>query len=314
MTGVTMQRFTSLALAALFPALACARTAPAASDTASASATPAMAPTSTGDSVATIGQNGPPIGLQLWTLREMAKTDPAATFKLARSWGVTQVETAGLYGMTAAQMADALRAAGLRATSMHVGYDEFSKNPQQVIADAKALGATYVGTAWIPHDGAFNEATARKAIADFNAWGKLLHDNGLTFFYHTHGYEPQPYKDGTLLDLLIKETDPNLVKYEMDVLWTYLPGGDPVGLIRKYPGRFKLMHIKDMKPGVPRGSLSGGLADTLESVIGQGQVNWPELIAAARKDGLEYYYIEDESPDPVHNAPKSIAYLEQLKY
>jgi sugar phosphate isomerase/epimerase len=304
-----MNRFTSLALAALLPALACARTATVGSPAATANAS-----TTAAANVATIGPNGPPIGLQLWTLREMAKTDPKAMLATVRGWGITHVETAGLYGMTASQFADALRTAGLRATSMHVDYNEFSKNPQQIIADAKALGVEYVGTAWIPHQGKFDEATARKAAADFNAWGRLLHDNGLTFFYHTHGYEPEPYADGTLLDLLIKETDPNLVKYEMDVLWTYLPNGDPVGLIRKYPGRFKLMHIKDMKPGVARGSLAGGLPDTLQAVIGAGQVNWAELIAAAQKDGLQYYYIEDETNAPVQNTPKSVAYLEHLKY
>jgi sugar phosphate isomerase/epimerase len=304
-----MNRFTSLAVAAFLPALACARTA-----TVGSPATTTSASTAATANVATIGPNGPPVGLQLWTLRDMAKSGPTAMLDTVRAWGITHVETAGLYGMTASQFADALRSAGLHATSMHVDYNEFSKNPQQVVADAKALGVEYVGTAWIPHQGKFDEATARKAAADFNAWGRLLHDNGLTFFYHTHGYEPEPYADGTLLDLLIKETDPNLVKYEMDVLWTYLPNGDPVGLIRKYPGRFKLMHIKDMKPGVARGSLSGGLPDSLQAVIGQGQVNWPEVLKAAKADGLEYYYLEDETTDPVHNIPPSITYLQGIRF
>lgn len=261
----------------------------------------------------TIGSVGAPIGLQLWSLRSMQK-DPAAMFKLTRAMGVTHVETAGLYGATPEQFAAALKAADLRATSMHVGLDEFKNNPQGVIAAAKALGVKYVGTAWYPHQGAFTEADARKAIADFNAIGKTMKDAGLQFFYHDHGYEPVKYGDGTLLDLIITGTDPDLVKFEEDVLWTYLPGVDPAALLRKYPGRFKLMHIKDMKPGVARGSLSGGLPDSLQAVIGRGQVNWPEVMKAAKATGVEYFYLEDETPDPVNNIPPSITYLESLKF
>ena len=301
-----MNRFTSLAIAALLPAIACSRSASVGS--------PAPSPAvSMATNTRTIGAAGAPIGLQLWSLRSMSK-DPAGMFKLARAMGVTHVETAGLYGATPEQFAAALRAADLHATSMHVGLDEFKNNPQGVIAAAKALGVKYVGTAWYPHQGAFTEADARKAIADFNAIGKTMADAGLQFFYHNHGYEPVKYGDGTLLDLIIKETDPNLVNFEMDVLWTFLPNVDPAALIRKYPGRFKLMHIKDMKPGVARGSLSGGLPDSLQAVIGQGQVNWPEVMKAARASGLEYYYLEDETPDPVNNIPPSINYLERIRF
>lgn len=257
-----------------------------------------------------------PIGIQLWSFRELAKTDPVAMMRTVRQMGITHVETAGLYGMTAGRFAEELTRAGLHATSMHVGYDDLKSHPETVIANAKALGVKWVGIAWYPHDGkaGFTEADARRAIADFNQFGRTMKDAGLSFFYHNHGYEPVPYGDGTLLDLIIRETDPALVHFEMDVLWTWLPGADPVALIRKYPGRFRLMHIKDMKPGIPRGSLSGGLPDDQQAAIGEGQVNWPALMAAAQQDGFEYYYIEDETPDPMTNVPKSIGYLERLKY
>jgi sugar phosphate isomerase/epimerase len=141
-----------------------------------------------------------------------------------------------------------------------------------------------------------------------------MKDAGLQFVYHTHGYEPQPFADGTLLDLIIKETDPELVKFEMDVLWTWLPGVDPVALIRKYPGRFKLMHIKDVKPGVPRGSLTGLLPEEQQAAPGEGQVPWAAVLEAAQQDGFEYYYIEDETPEPLVGVPKTITFLERLKY
>lgn len=256
-----------------------------------------------------------PLGVQLYSFREQAATDPIAMLDMVRRMGFTHVETAGLYDMNAEQFAKAIEEAGLRVTSMHVSYDDLKNDPQTVIANAKALGAEYVGIAWYPHErGNFTEATARQAIQDFNQFGRTLKDADLKFFYHNHGYEPVPYGDGTLLDLIIQETDPELVFFEMDVLWTWLPNVDPVALIEKYPGRFKLMHIKDMQPGIPRGSLSGGLPPEQKAVIGEGQVDWAALMEAAEEDGFEYYYIEDESTDPVANAPKSIAYLETLEY
>ena len=306
----SLTRSLATVAAALLPALACSRAVSVGSPATSASTASIAASTN----VRTIGSVGAPVGLQLWSLRAMAQKDPNAMLKLARSMGVTHVETAGLYNLTPEQFADAVRSAGLHVTSMHVGLDDFKKDPQKVIATAKALGAAYVGAAWYPHQGAFTEADARKAIADFNAIGRTMKDAGLQFFYHNHGYEPVAYGDGTLLDLMIRETDPELVKFEMDVLWTFLPNVDPAALIRKYPGRFKLMHIKDAKPGVPRGSLAGGLPDSLQAVIGQGQVNWPEVLKAAKADGLQYYYLEDETPDPVKNIPPSIAYLAGIKF
>lgn len=257
-----------------------------------------------------------PLGVQLWSYREQAKGGVPGMLALVRQTGFTHVETAGLYDMTAAQLADALRAAGLQATSMHVSYEDLRNNPATVIANAKALGARYVGLAWYPHDdkAGFTEADARKAIADFNSFGRTMKDAGITFFYHTHGFEPVPHGNGTLLDMVIQGTDPALVSYEMDVLWTWLPGQDPVGLIRKYPGRFKLMHIKDMKPGVPRGSLAGGIPDSSKAVIGQGQVDWPMLLQTAERDGFTEFYVEDETPDPVRNAPLSVAYLQGVRY
>lgn len=273
------------------------------------SAAPAPVAAGTGDFKA-------PLGVQVWSFRTLSNDFPKL-FSTISGMGFTHVETASFYGKTRTEYADALKAAGLKATSMHVDIKDLKERPDSIIADAKALGATYVGIAWYPHNDSvgFTLADAKQAVADFNSVGKKLKDAGITFFYHLHGYEPVPNgKDGTLLDYLITNTDPSLVSFEMDVLWTWLPGGDPVGLIKKYPGRFKLMHIKDMKPGVPRGSLSGGIPDSLKAPIGQGQVDWPALLQAAEKDGFQEFYVEDETTDPVKNAPVSIAYLKSVKY
>lgn len=266
-------------------------------------------------STAAAGDFSSPLGVQLWSFREKAESDPLGVFEMTHDMGFTHVETAGLYGMSADSFSQAIKDAGLKVTSMHVSYDAIKNDVETVIADAKAMGVQYVGIAWYPHEaGNFTEETARQAIADFNEFGQTFKDAGLTFFYHNHGYEPSAYGDGTLLDLIIDETDPELVVFEMDVLWTWLPNVDPVALIERHPGRFKLMHIKDMKQGLERGSLSGGLPAEDKSVIGEGQVDWPALLEAAEKDGFEHFYLEDESTDPIGNAPKSVAYLKSVTY
>lgn len=254
------------------------------------------------------------LGVQLWSFREKASADgPAEMLTMVRDMGLTHVETAGLYGMPADSFAAVLDEVGLEVTSMHVSVEELRNGMETVVANAQALGVRNVGTAWYPHESPFTEETARQAAAEFNGFGRELQAAGIRFFYHPHGYEPHPYGDETLLDLLIDETDPELVAFEMDVLWTWLPGLDPVEVIARHPGRFKLMHIKDMKPGLGRGSLTGGLPAEDQSVIGEGQVDWPTLLRAAEADGFEHFYLEDETTDPVVNAPRSVAYLEALR-
>ena len=255
-----------------------------------------------------------PLGVQLYTFRVLAQKDPIAMLDTVRKLGFTMVEGGSTYGMTMERYLDVLKERGLRTTSMLAGYEKFRDSSDAIVAQAKALGAKYVGIAWIPHQAPFKESDARKAITDFNVFGRKMKDAGLQFVYHNHGYEGHKYGDGTLLDLIIRETNPELVKFEMDVLWTWLPGEDPVALIRKYPGRFKLMHIKDLKPGLPRGSLTGGLPEEQQAAPGEGQVPWAALLKAAEQDGFEYYYIEDETPEPLVGVPKTITFLEHLKY
>jgi len=255
-----------------------------------------------------------PLGVQLYTFRVLAQKDPVAMLDTVRKLGFTMVEGGSTYGMPMDRYLQVLRERGLRTTSMLAGYERFRDSSDAIIAQAKALGARYVGIAWIPHQAPFKESDARKAITDFNVFGRKMKDAGLQFVYHNHGYEGHKLGDATLLDLIIRETDPELVKFEMDVLWTWLPGFDPVALIAKYPGRFKLMHIKDMKPGIPRGSLTGLLPEDQQIAPGEGQVPWAALMKAAERDGFEYYYIEDETPEPLLGVPKTITFFERLKY
>ncbi len=117
-----------------------------------------------------------------------------------------------------------------------------------------------------------------------------------------------------MFDLLVKETKPEFVSFEMDVMWVVFPGQDPTKLMEKYPNRWALMHIKDLKQGVQTGSLSGGTDTRNGVIIGTGQTDWPSLLRASQKAGLKYYFIEDESPTVLEQIPQSLKYLEQVKF
>ena len=188
------------------------------------------------------------------------------------------------------------------------------KDPQSVADNAKILGSKYVMTAWILHKkGEFNLDNAKKAVEDFNAAGKVLKENGLTFCYHVHGFEFQPYEDGTLLDYIIKNTNPEFVTFEMDVLWTQFGGGDPVALLKKYGKRCKLMHLKDLRKGVPK-DLTGGTSQENDVALGTGEIDIRGILIEANKIGIKHFFIEDESSNITTQIPQSIAYLKSLKY
>jgi sugar phosphate isomerase/epimerase len=255
-----------------------------------------------------------PIGLQLYSLRDQFAKDVPSTLDQVRAMGFRNVELAGTYGQTPEKFKDMLDSRGLKAISGHEPYEAFRDHVEDVAREAKTFGLQYVGCAWIPHKDPFDEKTCRDAIAVFNQAGEALAKHGLRFFYHVHGYEFQPYKDGTLLDLIMKETNPQYVHFEMDVFWIVHPGQDPVTLLRKYSGRWELMHLKDMKKGTPTGLLNGNTDVSNDVVIGTGTLDWPGILSTARRTGVRWYFIEDESPTSLEQIPQSLRYLEQIRF
>ncbi len=256
-----------------------------------------------------------PTGLQLYSLRDMFKTEGVApTLDLVQQWGFKYVEVAGTYGKTPSEFKSELDKRGLVAIGSHFPYNRLRDDIDGVIREAKELGIPYVGCAWIAHKTPFDEKQCRDAAKVFNDAGRALAKQGMKFYYHNHGYEFYPYKDGTLFDLLVAETDPKHVWFQMDVLWTVFPGQDPARLLRKYPDRWLLLHLKDLKKGVPTGSLAGHTDLTNDVALGTGQVDWPALFRASQEVGIKYYFIEDESPTVTAQIPKSLRFLERLEF
>ncbi len=277
----------------------------------------AASATAPGGDFAFTGDFAGPLGVQLYSFREAFKTDVPGTLAKVRALGFREVELAGTYGMGALEFRKLLDSAGLRATAMHAGYERLRDSLPAVLAEAKILGAQYVGTAWIPHPaGPITVAVARQAAADFDKWGKGARAEGVQFFYHIHGYEFQPGADGVIpLDVLMKETDVEAVKFEMDVFWTALPGTDPAAILRQYPGRWRLMHLKDMKQGWVRGAHTGSAnPDSSEVPVGTGQIDFRAVLRAAKEVGVERFYVEDETAQPFATIPVSTRWLEAMRY
>jgi sugar phosphate isomerase/epimerase len=253
-----------------------------------------------------------PLGIAPYTFRRSFPNGVAATLDTIKNMGFTEIEGGGGRDMSPEEYRKLCDERGISIPSMGTGYEALVKDPQAIADRAKILGAKYVMCAWIPHKtGSFNFDDAKKAVEDFNAAGKVLKENGITFCYHAHGYEFWPHEKGTLLDYIITNTNPDYVSFEMDVMWIQFGGGDPAKLLKKYGDRWKLMHLKDMKKGIKK-DLTGLTSPENDVPLGTGELDIPEILKAAQKIGIKHYFIEDESSNVIVSVPKSITYLKSL--
>jgi sugar phosphate isomerase/epimerase len=253
------------------------------------------------------------VGLQLWSLREYLPKDLPGTLAKVRAMGFREVEGAGLWGHSAAALRSAMDKAGLRCPSAHMGMERLRDDLSGALAEAKALGASHVVCPWIPHDKTFTRDDALKAAEAFNGIGKAARAAGLSFGYHCHGYEFVPSTEGTLFDTLAGAADASLVEFQIDTFHAHHGGGDPAGLIEKHKGRVRSLHLKDQRKGFPVQAGKGTAPPEADVPVGTGQVDFPAVLRAAVKAGVSFYFVEDESPDPLAHIPQSVAYLEGFK-
>jgi sugar phosphate isomerase/epimerase len=250
----------------------------------------------------------PPLGLQLYSLRERLAKDVPGTLKQVKGWGFDEVETFGPFG---AEIALQLAAAGLKVRSMHIGFDRLEKDMAGVLRDADAVGATTILNPSLPHKAfpATREEVLTAAGA-FAKWSKACRAAGKRFGYHLHGQEFGPAPEGTLLDVLASESGPD-VGFELDVYWVVYGGGDPVALMKKHAGRVWFTHLKDMAKGLAPGAPAARREES-KVVLGTGGLDIKGIVAAGSAAGVEMHIIEDESADPVGQIPKSVAYYRTL--
>jgi sugar phosphate isomerase/epimerase len=252
-------------------------------------------------------------GVQIYSLRREAQKDLPGTLAVIRKFGFKEVEVSALYDHTASEFRRLLDKAGLRATSMMAEYERLGKDAESVAADARALGAAYVVCSTIPHKGQLTAENIARAAEDFGGWGEKLARSGLHLCYHTHGVEFGKSPDGTLFDTLVGHTDPKRVNFEMDIFWIVFAFQDPAKLLRKYPRRFPLMHVKDIRKGTVLGGSPGDVREESSVPLGAGIVDIPAALRAARETGVRHYYIEDEAVNAAQQIPESLKYLQGVR-
>ncbi len=256
--------------------------------------------------------NGQEIGLQLYSLRNQFAKDVPGTMAKIKEMGINEIEGGGTYGLSFQDYIKLLAKNGLSMVSYGADFERLKSNPQFLADEARSFGAKYVMCAWIPHNG--NEFTiedVKKAIVVFNEAGKILAKSGLSLCYHPHGYEFRPFENGNLFDYMVANMDPRYVNFEMDVFWVKHPGQDPLALLKKYPNRFLLMHLKDRKLGT-EGNQNGNAPDETNVVLGTGDVGIADIMKEAKKIGVKHFFIEDESPHALEQIPQSLAFLKSL--
>ncbi len=248
-------------------------------------------------------------GVVSYTFRNEFKADMPATFDKVKGFGITDIEMSNLFGQEPARIRALMDARGINCSSYGAPYNDVLKKTDEVAAVAKILGAKYVRVSLPSSKTPFDKTAATQRAAEMNAMGKQLREmHGLTFVLHNHGMEFVAEGKGTLYDYLHEQTRPADVSFELDVLWAYLPGADPVAIFEKYGARIPLMHVKDVRKGLSR--TWGHKYDSDNDVtLGTGQLDQAAIFAAAKKAGVKHFYLEDESAHSQAQIPQSIAYL-----
>lgn len=268
------------------------------------------------------------IGLQLYTVRDAMQKDMDGTLARVAATGYKEVELAGFtidhgnilyFGQRPQDLKTALDRHSLNAISTHVDYASLSpENFPRVIEASNLLGHKYIVNPWI--DDPIRKAPGgwSRAAATFNRAGEASKKAGFQFAYHNHWFEWFPVDGKLPYDILLSETSPDLVKMEMDLCWITVAGQDPVKYFQKYPGRFPLVHVKDIKK-LPTVNASGkqdfgdSLADMTE--VGSGVIDWKRIFEHADEAGIKHYIVEHDKPkDPFESIKVSYEYMRGLRF
>jgi len=265
--------------------------------------------------VSIAAQAQPAIGLQMGTFNKQLRADLPGTLAKMKELSITEVEGGGSFGLDQEAYKKMLRDNGIKVVAIGANFDSLRVNPAKYVTMGKQMGAEQVICYWVPHTGDnFTIDDAKKAVTVFNQAGEVLAKNGLALCYHAHGYEFGPYESGTLFDYLAQQMDPRYANFQMDVFWIKQSGTNPVALLRKYPTRFKSMHLKDRLKGMPDSSNGRADVEKANVVLGSGDVDIEAIMKEGVKVGIRHYFIEDESSRSWEQVPASIEFLKKIKY
>jgi sugar phosphate isomerase/epimerase len=264
------------------------------------------------------------VGLQLYTVRDAMKKDFAGTIAKVASIGYKEVEFAGYFEHSPADVRSLLDKNGLTAPSCHVGYEDVEGKLPEIIDAAHSIGHTFIVCPWVDEKIRKSPDGWKQVAAAFNKAGETTRKAGIQFGYHNHTFEFVPNNNlgGKMpYDFLLENTDSNLVKMQMDLCWISVTGNDPVSYFQRFPGRFPLVHVKDVKelPKVAP-SKSGEFTNshfeknTMTSA-GSGVIDWKRIFGHADQAGIRHYFVEHDAPaDPFASIAASYKYLSTLRF
>ena len=248
-----------------------------------------------------------PIAVQVYSVREEAERDFAGTMKKLGEMGYDGVELAGLYGKSAEEIRDSIKAAGLTAISAHVSYDELAGDLEKTLQDYETIGCRYIVIPWLGEDRRFGAALYEETIKGIPVISEGCKKHGMTLLYHNHDFEFAKTLDGTYaLDQLYAEVPADVLGAEPDTCWIKVGGPDPSEWLKKYSGRCPLVHVKDFR------RREDGV-DLL--ALGEGEQDFPTLVKTAKECGAQWLVIEqDDHPygTPMGDMKKSLNYLKEL--
>jgi len=246
------------------------------------------------------------VGIQLYTVRGAMEKNVESTLARVAKIGYREVEFAGYFGRTPAQIRAALDANGLEAPSAHIAIaDVRSPDWTRTLEGARTMGHRYLIVAWLDQNDRVSRDSYR-AIADaLLAGGAKAAEFGITLGYHNHNFEFTPLDGKTGLEVMLDRTAGSTVVFEMDLYWIISAGQDPVAWFERFPGRFPLVHVKD-SAGPPKYEMRD---------VGAGTIDWKRILSHHAQAGIKYYFVEhDDPPDPFASAAASYAYLERLTF
>jgi sugar phosphate isomerase/epimerase len=262
-----------------------------------------------------------PIGIQLYTVRDALKRDYDGTLAQLAQIGYREVESGRDHDKPdPKEMRETLMRHGLSSPSYHVDWDSLGANWPKVIEDNKIVGRTYLVNPWIDEEVRNQPDGWKHASEILNRAGETAKKAGIQFAYHNHWVEFVSLPDGKLpYDILLENLDPGLVKMEMDLGWITVGGQDPVKYFQRYPGRFCMVHIKDVHQ-VPdaasvRSSRFAGENMTILADVGTGVIDWKRIFSHSEHAGIKHYFVEHDNPkNSLETARISYQYLDKLRF
>lgn len=257
------------------------------------------------------------VGMQLYTVRGELEKDFEGTIAKVAAIGYKEVEFAGYYKRTPADVKAVLARAGLTSPAAHVDYASLGDRFPGVLEAARVVGHRYLVNPWVD-ESVRKQPDAWKRIAEtLNRAGEQSRQAGIQFAYHNHHFEFLPSDGRTAFDILLEACDPSLVKIELDLCWMTVAGKDPLEYFKRHPGRFPLVHVKGLAARPPEGA-AAPIGDVLPKIadVGAGDViDWARIFARSSEGGIQHYFVEHDVPkDAFASLKASYDFVRALRF